>query len=195
MRQLPVLVNRYGEMAATLAADWYDVQRQVAGVSGAFSAEVRSTPFLVERVEGTVQRTAQALWSPRPEDMLTGMKSASGKYALESGRETIAWSSYKDPQARGWYRVVRAGSCSFCQMLHGRGGVYTRETAFFASHKSCNCAAAPSWDGDAPEVDVEQYKASDRVEAMRRFAEVNEGAARELAAMRGRASAFASSLG
>lgn len=195
LRQLPVLVNRHGEMAATLAADWYDTQRALHGVSGAFTADVRSTPYLAQRVEGTVRRTAGALWTPRPEEMMVGLRSAVGKYVLEAGRETIAQATYRDPQARGWQRIVRPDSCDFCRMLHGRGAVYVRETAFFASHKSCNCAAVPSWDPNAPEVDVEQYRASDRMEALRRYAEYNEDAAEGLANMRIRARAFAAALG
>jgi len=51
-------------------------------------------------------------------------------------------------------------------MLVGRGAVYKRESAFFASHGDCNCAAVPSWDRGAPEVDVELYSASRRTTGM-----------------------------
>src|SRR5690606_8457475 len=194
LQRLPILVSRHGEIAATLAADWYDAQRAAHGVSGAFTADVRSAPYLVQRVEGTVRRTAGALWTSRPEEMMVGLRAAVGKYVLEAGRETITQATYRDPQARGWQRVVRPGSCDFCRMLHGRGAVYSKETAFFASHKNCNCAAVPSWDPTAPEVGVEQYRASDRIEAMRRYAEHNEDAAEALANMRKRAREFAAAL-
>jgi hypothetical protein len=51
-------------------------------------------------------------------------------------------------------------------MLHGRGAVYRESTAHFAAHKSCDCAAVPSWDPDAPEVDVRLYEASKRTTGM-----------------------------
>ena len=44
--------------------------------------------------------------------------------------------------------------------------MYKRETAHFASHDDCNCAAVPDWDPDSPEVDVKQYAASERTSAM-----------------------------
>lgn len=51
-------------------------------------------------------------------------------------------------------------------MLAGRGAVYKEATVHFASHGDCNCAAVPSWDQNAPEVDVSLYKASQRTSTM-----------------------------
>lgn len=165
LRTVPTLVGRYGQDAATVAADWYEVQREAAGVGGAFRAVLAESPY-AGAVEGMVHRTAGALWTPHPEVMLAGMKAAAGKYALAAGRATIQRNVARDPQAAGWQRVVRAGACEFCRLLAGRGAVYKDTTAHFASHADCNCAAAPSWDADAPEVDVTLYRASERTTRM-----------------------------
>lgn len=181
LRSLPTLVSRYGEQAAALAADWYDEQREIAGAAGRFRATLQPSPY-EDAVEGTVRRTAGALFTGQPEAMRTGLMAATGKYVLAAARQTIVTATDRDPAARGWQRVVRAGACGFCRMLAGRGGLYTKTSVHFASHDDCNCASAPSWDPNAPEVDVEQYRASIRTTALReRAAAGDQQAARALA--------------
>lgn len=165
LRQVPTLVSRYGADAANLAAQWYEMQREAAGVSGMFTALPSDSPYL-DVVEPSVRRTAGALWTPTPLDMLVGLKAFTGKYVLAASRQTIADNAGRDPKARGWQRITRARACDFCRMLAGRGGVYTEASVHFASHGDCNCAAAPTWDQHAPEVDVAMYQASARTSSM-----------------------------
>lgn len=165
LQQVPVLVARYGDVAASLAADWYEQMREQASVGGSFSAQLVDSPYL-DAVDGAVRRTASALWTPQPKAMLTALLPVIGKYVLAAGRATIQHNVARDPQASGWQRVTRADACTFCRMLAGRGAVYKKTTAFFASHDDCNCAAVPSWDHDAPEVDVGAYAASVRTTHM-----------------------------
>jgi hypothetical protein len=162
---VPFLVERYGEMAAVFAADWYDEVRAAEGVPGRFRAEVAPPAETVAVVE-TTRRLAGALFTDRPQDMLPGLTSKAGKFALVGSRETVTRAVARDPRASGWQRVTRVGACRFCRMLAGRGAVYREATAHFASHGDCNCAAVPSWDQDAPEVDVTLYRASQRTSSM-----------------------------
>ncbi|UNX54090.1 hypothetical protein MF406_14230 [Georgenia sp. TF02-10] len=162
---VPYLVSTYGESAAAVAADWYDEQRAVERVPGRYRAVMQDSPY-TDAVEGTVRRAAGALWTPTPGDALLTLSSKAGKYALAAGRQTIVTSTDRDPRASGWQRVTRGGACRFCRLLAGRGAVYKQSTVHFASHGSCNCAAAPSWDPDAPEVDVGAYEASKRTSRM-----------------------------
>lgn len=115
-----------------------------------------------------MRRASGTLFDDVP-DLAAVMKTVSsnaGKYVLGASRETIKTNVFRDDKADGWKRVTRAASCDFCKMLAGRGGVYKRETAFFASHYDCNCAAVPSFDPTAEEVDVEVYRASVRTTNM-----------------------------
>lgn len=162
---VPLLVEQYGEDAAVYAAEWYDEVRAAEGVPGRFRA--RPAPLTgLERVEQTVRRAAGSLFSGSPELMLPAVLDKVTKYVLEPGRQTVLDSTARDPRAVGWQRVVRAGGCDFCRMLAGRGGVYKEATALFAAHGHCNCAAVPSWDPDAPEIDVRAYEASKRTSTM-----------------------------
>ena len=178
---IPALVLEYGDIAASLAADWYDDVRATEGIPGRFRASMMPSPYQ-DAAEPTARRAAGALFTDRPTDALTSLASAVGKYALAAGRSTITASSSRDPQASGWHREVRSGGCDFCKMLAGRGGVYKEATAHFAAHGHCNCTAVPSWDANAPEVDASVYKASERTTALRdRAAAGDAGAAQQLA--------------
>lgn len=166
LQYVPLLVRQHGESASAIAAEWYDEVRAAQGVAGAFRALMVESPYL-DAVDGAVRRAAASLFvEGHADDALTSLSAAIPKYTLAAGRRTISYSTEQDPRAQGWQRVVRAGACGFCRMLAGRGAVYKQSTVHFASHGSCNCAAAPSWDPSAPEVDVVVYQASTRTTGM-----------------------------
>lgn len=165
--QTNLVVSQYGEIAASMAAEWFDDIRLSEGVRGSFRALPQSSPY-EDAVEGMVRRAVGPMFDEVPDVsavMLTVAQSA-GKYVLAASRETVRRNSFIDPRGTGFQRVARPGACDFCIMLVGRGAVYKKETAFFASHGDCNCAAVPSWDRDAPEVDVDLYEASLRTTGM-----------------------------
>jgi len=159
------LIGSQGDVAAVVAADWYEDLREQAGVSGRFVPSLAAT-VSADRIESTVRFGAQHLFTDHPEQTLAFLANKTSKYVLQPGRDTIAAAAYRDPAASGWKRVARPGSCKFCRMLEGRGGVYKEATAHFASHGDCHCAAVPSWDRHAPEVDARAYVASRRTSQM-----------------------------
>lgn len=165
LRFLPELTARYGEGAATVAADWYDDLRLDAGVQPGFRAQV-AEPVPAVAVRRRTRFGAQHLFTDLPGQTLTFLSGAVTKYVLQPGWETIIQSSIADPAAVGWRRETRPGACDFCRMLAGRGGVYKESTVRFAAHDDCGCVAVPSWDASAPEVDVMAYVASERTSRM-----------------------------
>lgn len=141
---LPALVTEYGQAGAALAAEWYDDQREKAGVGGRFTA----MPMDAD------DRGAQALvgWA------LSEARDDAGLQSLILGgvqrriadhvRYTVAGNSVADPKADGWQRTG-AGECPFCAMLIGRGAVYSESGADFASHDHCKCSAVPAFKGES----------------------------------------------
>lgn len=138
---LPSIILEFGSLGAALAADWYDGQRDKAGVRGSFAA------FPIESND----RGAQALigWA-----LATATDDASLQALVLGGvqrrvadhvRLTIAGSAVADPRAAGWQRVGDGSTCDFCSMLLGRGAVYSEASADFQSHDNCGCSAAPEW--------------------------------------------------
>lgn len=166
-RVLPALVDYYGEAASTVAADWYEMVRDVESIPAKqrFRSEL-VIPDRFKEVEGTVERAAGALFTDNPEDFLRSVRGPISRYVIDASRATVIENTRNDPQARGWQRITRPGSCDFCRFLAARGGVYMASTVRFASHNDCNCAAAPSWDPDAEEVDARRYEASKRTSRM-----------------------------
>ena len=166
--QTNLVVSQYGDVAASMAAEWFDDMRLSEGVRGYFRALPQPSPYAADAVEGMVRRAVAPMFEEVP-DVAAVMRTVAqnaGKYVLGASRETVRRNSFIDPKGVGFQRVARPGACDFCLMLVSRGAVYKKETAFFASHGDCNCAAVPSWDRDAPEVDVALYSASRRTTGM-----------------------------
>lgn len=157
---LPSLIERYGLAAGTMAAAWYDDLRAKQGIAGS---------FLAEPVEiGSVGADELARWGVGPlfaaePDWATARSLIEGgmqRRILNGARETVTGAAIADPQADGWQRQT-AGGCSFCQMLAGRGAVYSESGADFASHDRCRCVAVPAFTGQPRP--VKPFTPSDRV--------------------------------
>ncbi|BDZ40815.1 hypothetical protein GCM10025865_01140 [Paraoerskovia sediminicola] len=169
---VPILVQKYGDVAATIAADWFTELRFDAISEGFVSSLAASSersfvaraakPPSVEAVESSVRYSAGALWTDEPEKALESLTYSVRHGVIQTGRETIRQNTFAPGSgAQGWKRVTRPGACRFCRALEARGAVYMKATARFAAHDpKCNCAAAPSFDPNAPEVGVEEYAVS-----------------------------------
>lgn len=140
---LPALVRTYGMAAASLAADWYDEAREIAAVSGAFTALPADL--------GASGADALALWATEHGTDIDSIKALTegglSRRISNYSRQTVMGSALADPAADGWQRVG-VGSCAFCAMLIGRGAVYSESTVDFSSHDWCNCGAAPAFKGE-----------------------------------------------
>lgn len=190
LEYIPLLVARFGENAAAVAADWYDEARAAEAVPGRFRATMADSPYL-DASEPLVRRAAGALFTDNPSEALAALSSKVPKYVLAASRATITTSADRDPRASGWQRVASGGACDFCRMLAGRGAVYKESSVHFASHGDCNCAAVPSWDPNAPEVDVGLYAASRRkTSAYAKEAPVSTSNAEKIRGLQGRLRSF-----
>lgn len=158
------LVQTYGRPAALVAAQFYDDLRATsAGATGRYRAVMADGPTR-SQIEGTVR---WAMGQTDPADVLSG---ALQRYVSESGRNTIALNSGRDPSAGAWARVPSGlVTCDFCRMLASRGPVYrSAETAGQGTHyhDRCDCVPTQIWDGDDlpegydPDALYEEYQAS-----------------------------------
>lgn len=118
-------------------------------IAGAAPAEQVSTVLRVTSVvaiKNSMQRGVPLEKAAQQAFVLTSGDAS--RLVLDAGRETIVDSVRADPEAGGWQRVTDGNACQFCQMLAGRGHVYSADTADFASHAHCGCSAVPVY-GDA----------------------------------------------
>lgn len=140
---LPELVLLYGEAAVALAADWYDDLREVEEVPGRFLAVPADLPGR-DRTDALARWGISPLFQAVPDYDTARSKVAGGlqRIVADAARHTVILSTGADPRGKGWARRT-AGGCDFCQMLAGRGAVYSADTADFKSHDDCNCVAVP----------------------------------------------------
>jgi hypothetical protein len=144
---LAQLGETYGAAAATLGADWYEELREALGVAGRFSAVASELPD-EGRYEALAGWAVGPMFSSDP-DIAAALALASGglqKVIADADRLSVTQSSIADPKAEGWQRAG-AGDCPFCDMLIGRGAVYTKESVRFGSHDSCKCVGVPAFGG------------------------------------------------
>lgn len=145
---VPLLVTEYGDVAAAVAADWYDELRAAEGVRGRFRASL-APPVPAEQVNGRLgfaTRASGPLWAGDGATLSTFLAMMVNEYVLQPGRETVMQSAHKDNAA--YARVLEPGACKFCLMLASRGFVYSKSTAGDSKkfHGKCRCNAMPVWD-------------------------------------------------
>ena len=167
---IPGLINYYSDGSAALAADFYEEERDRAGVRGGF------TPVL-SGVDRTVKIRRATAWASEPWFIAEGAAGAAAATLIvneritevvqlevaRAYRDTITTNRRRDPEAVGWRRIT-AGGCKFCRMLADRGAVYKQSTARFAAHPHCHCSAEPVFttNDTGVEASVMQYRASRR---------------------------------
>lgn len=148
---IPPLVEKWGDVAAVAAAEWFEEFRVAEGVSGAFRAQLAG-PVPVGQINGRLgyaTRESGHLFAGQDTDFEKFMSLIVNEYTMKPGHETVMYNSIRDKAA--FARVPERGACKFCLMLASRGFVYSRSTADQSKdgerfHGSCRCHAMPVYD-------------------------------------------------
>jgi hypothetical protein len=125
----PDLLQSYGDTAAVLGADWYDLLRDVPSSARAFDAVIAGvTP--VEQAEQTARWGIAPLFTENPDDALARLLGATHRLVLQPGRDSIWDSAQMDSFRTGVARVPSGTTtCKFCVMLASRGAVYQSQVS------------------------------------------------------------------
>lgn len=155
---LPLLIRQYGDVAMTVAADFYETQREAAGVAGRFTA-VLGDGAPPAAAEASARWAVGPLFGDSPDgtSALGRLGVALDRLSLQDGRRVIHDSMARDP-AQGRVARVPTGpsTCAFCLMLASRGPVYESiESAGGGDagkyHANDDCVPTPVWsDTDLP---------------------------------------------
>lgn len=144
---IPALVRKYGNVAATAAADWYE-QIRAKNIKGSYQATVADT-FPDQGIMDTLRWKAGTLWD-NPDVFNNFIQGSLSRWVQYAGRETIARNIRKDPAKPRWARVPNGKTCAFCEMLSSRGWVYTSPEKAGAGgnrfHPGDDCQIVPEWD-------------------------------------------------
>jgi hypothetical protein len=149
------------QVAAKLAADFYDGLRVRFGVVDDFEAEPQSLR-IPDATDGAVRAFVQDFVEEKPLDGFIGKCVDRIDYETRrAANECVAYNAKNDPEKPRWARVpTGAETCEWCIMLASRGFVYHSEETASHTHAHCNCRVVPSWDKDNPAVqgyDPEKY--------------------------------------
>ncbi|MFI5833205.1 hypothetical protein ACIA5A_05960 [Micromonospora sp. NPDC051300] len=159
---LSELVAAYGDMAMTVAADWYDEQRDQARVRGSFRASLAAA-LPGEQVRAVARWAAGPLFGPTNSAKALGLASgAVQRLVQQGGRDTLRRNVLDDPAEPRWARMPQGDeTCAWCRMLASRGAVYLdRESAGGDDntwHNDCDCQPVPVWRGQALPYDADRY--------------------------------------
>nr|WP_211580146.1 hypothetical protein [Mobiluncus mulieris] len=175
---LPELIDRYGVMAESMAADWYEeLTGQQAFIPDAYANEAyrASTRWALSPLFAG-EHGADSLDAAF--DRLSGsLVRHMRQYARSTVNESVRRSGGKVSYAR---MVMGATTCDFCLMLASRGPVYgSSETAGGEGnkyHDHCDCIPVPvvgrwvvdsstqrgyRWEGQSPGYDFEELYATE----------------------------------
>lgn len=136
--------------SSTLAARYYQAARTIEGVAGPPTVRLAPAPTVEQLGRslgylGTIV-PKKLIAQRRPDaaqQTFVHVAGAVSRHVLNGGRDTLLASVKDDPRAGGWRRITSGRACNFCQMLAGRGGVYSAETSKFESHDHCACTPEP----------------------------------------------------
>lgn len=178
---LPEVADEMSGLAATVAADQYEVWRDDAKVSSPFTPVLAAAPepgrliTLARWASGPLYPTPGTTYRnniglllkgpakpPQPDVALSKLSGGLQRVVADRARQTVVLSARRDPAEVRWRRVTSAKACDFCRLLANRGAVYSQDTSDFASHDHCGCGAVPDFGGLADRVAVREYEPSQK---------------------------------
>ncbi|MGW2721438.1 VG15 protein [Streptomyces sp. NPDC001492] len=157
------VIAQYAQVSSSLAAEFYDTQRDTAGATGVFAAATAEPPS-PDQTEASLRWATKDLWPRDPEDPKTTdaqrepfdtrldqaekkAEAVAQKLVTDTGRGTVQGAVRADRQAVAWARSAALGACAFCKLLAARGAVYEQDTVSFRAHDGCHCMAIPVFKG------------------------------------------------
>lgn len=135
----PAVVGEYGEIAGTMAADWYEQTRPVAGF-GAITAN----PSIADALPGMLGWALQPLFADTGSDALTRLVGGVQRLVALFDRDTIDLNTARDPLAVTSKRLAVPNACAFCIYM-----AVATDAEHGHYHDHCHCLPAPEWKDDA----------------------------------------------
>lgn len=149
----PELLTAYGDAAALLGADWFDMLRDAPPSAASFRAAL-ARPVDTEQAEASARWALGPLFAdePDPGSALSLLMGSAQRLVLQPGRVTVWDSVRRDPVSRSFARVPSGlTTCKWCVMLASRGFAYTSDEAAgqgIEFHDNCDCVIVPGRNRD-----------------------------------------------
>lgn len=169
-------IQGYDDIAATLAAEWYDRRAQKSGV--ALDQAITMTTYEPESVDAVARYQAKKLAKGGDAEFAKACGEYARNDAFRSLNETIIANVGRDKDRGARFARVPTGfeTCTFCLMLASRGAVYhTRKSAgeWKHFHRGCDCKVVPSFEDDPYAEVVEGVKPRELQERYKVFKQID----------------------
>ncbi|TYK45161.1 Hint domain-containing protein [Actinomadura decatromicini] len=138
LRAADAAITKHADMAGSLAADYFESERELARVPGTFHIDVPDVPET--KIDTSLRWATKDLWIPQRDspppierrlaDAETKVIGAAQKAVADTARDTIHQGVLKDRRAIAWARITDSDPCYFCALMALRGAVFkSRQTA------------------------------------------------------------------
>lgn len=138
----PELVTEFGDISALLAADFYDMLRDVPPSASSFQAAY-ARPVDPAAAQGSVRWAAGALFDADAPLFTSQILGATQRLVTQRGRDTVFDNAGRDPVRTSVARIPSGtDTCEFCIRLASRGAVYTDLVSageMNEFHDNCDC--------------------------------------------------------
>jgi hypothetical protein len=167
------LVQQYSMASRALAEEFYQGERQAAGITDRFMqvGTPLPAPEKVFQYVGWATQPLREAPQPAPDLLQPAKENATAalqKLVLDTGRQQIVDNTLADRHAKAWAREARPTACWFCAMLATRGAVYHSAWAagrrtfmgvdYNSFHRNCQCAVVPVYTTYAAPDHVQQWQ-------------------------------------
>lgn len=156
---VPIIVREYGELAASVAAEWYEELRAQHPGLPAYGVTLGGIAAQ-EAVVGSVRYASGSLFVAEQGNALATLLGSIQRHIHYSSRETIRRNAARDPGRPRYARVpTGAKTCAWCNMLASRGFVYHSEASASVGasgddfHDDCDCEVVVEFDRDQHHID------------------------------------------
>ena len=145
----PKLVRAYGKVAADVARQFYQENRDASDLDTDYVAQ-SAQPIS----EQWLQEDVSDAFTGNHGMSVAKLPGKASKRAMQRADETIGYNARRDGAHPWWAIVPNSGACAFCVMVGSRGFVYhTNNTADAQRHSNCKCTIVCDFDTDNPALD------------------------------------------
>lgn len=152
---LTILTRQYGDIAGTLAAEFYEEAR-AAEIGGTFVAQI-ANPWGAEHFDKALNYASRRFFGrdQDPQASIDYLKNKLGRAVKNSAHSTITTNATADTASGVKYARIPTGAetCDYCLKIASYGFCFPSEEragALKKFHTNCDCAIVPSWYGEGP---------------------------------------------
>lgn len=149
----PAIVEKYGDLAASSAMEFYEESRELARAPGLYSPVMadadprdvleRNVRYSMGDYYGTGDKAALA----------SRLGDSAQRHVMNAAERTLVANAKRDRAHPRWALVPHAGACPYCMMLGSRGFAYrSKDTAMASRHDGCGCTPVVDFDRKSPKL-------------------------------------------